>query len=312
MLFQVLVLGVSAALPAHGRRPSAQVVTHNSRHFLLDCGEGTQFRLQEQRVRTGRLDAIFITHLHGDHCLGLPGLIDSLSLGGRTKPLTLVGPKGVREYIEAHRRLTHTFLNFDLDCRELELPLAHYNEPVYQNKNLSVYPVPLSHSVPCVGYRVQEKPRPRKFIVEAAHQLAIPRQYYHLLKNGNAVTLPDGRTITPDQVLGQAPPSYAYAYLTDTQYCEAAIAAVQGVDMIYHEATFTQAHAQRAVATGHSTAQHAAQVARAAGARALLLGHFSARYRNLAPLLDEARAVFPAAALAQEDAVYDLKQLDAE
>lgn len=301
-MFHVTVLGTSSAVPAYGRYPTCQVLAHNERMFLLDCGEGAQFQLQRYRIRLRNLDAIFITHLHGDHVYGLPGLLTSLSIYQREAPLALIGPAGIREFLYGQFKLSDTYLNYELQITELDVyepPL-----PVYENQWLHVTAFPLAHRIPCNGYRFQEKPRLPRFLGEKAHADNIPREYFHLLKQGNTVTLPDGRSIAPEAYTAAPEASRSYAFCTDTAYRPSLVPFIHDSTVLYHESTFLHDRKARADETGHSTAREAAEIAYAANAGHLLLGHYSARYHDLQPLLDEARSVFPRATLAREGERY--------
>lgn len=291
-------MGVGAATPAYGRHLSAQVVRCREHYYLLDCGEATQLRLMKLRVKLRRLVAIFITHLHGDHVWGLPGLLSTLHLMGREAPLTLVGPKGLKAMVDAQFVHTGTQVAYPLVWQEWDAPDP--TQPVYDDGRLAVYPLPLKHALPTQGYRLRPAPRNRPFLVDRARADEVPVPYFRLLKLGQDVTLRDGRLLRAQDYLGPPEAPISYAYCTDTAPTPELIPHLHGTTVIYHEATFMQQHAHRAAETGHSTAAQAAAVAQAAQAQALLLGHFSARYKDLDPLLAEARAVFPQAYLAEE------------
>lgn len=304
--FRVLILGASSAMPAFGRLPSAQAVVHNERVFLIDCGEGTQFQLLRYKVKLARLDAIFISHLHGDHVLGLIGLLTTLSLCNRQKPLTLVGPEGLKKYIEVQLALTQSVLLYPLELLEIsegtELAL------VFENNSLTVSAFPLRHRIPTFGYRIDEKPKRRPFLFYEAKAAEIPSEYFALIKNEIDITLQDGSRLTSNDFLGERPPSYSYAYCSDTRYFMELADVVKGVTQLYHEATFLHENIARAEETFHSTALEAASIAQKAGVQRLLIGHFSARYRTLSPHLMEARAIFPNTQLALEGKVFALPQ----
>lgn len=279
--------------------PSAHVISHNEHLLLIDCGEGTQLQLQRYGLRTSRLDAIFISHLHGDHVYGLPGLLTTLSIQNRTRRLRLVGPKGLAELLQTLFQLSHSRLNYPLDLQELT-PGMDWPVPVYTEKGVSVQAFPLQHRVPCYGYRVEELPKARQLLVDSPLLAGVPKVYYRLIKLGNDITLSDGRTLQADDVLGPRPRTASYAYCSDTRYNAATAAFVRGVDLLYHEATFLDELKARAEETQHSTALEAALFAGEAHVKQLLIGHYSARYSDLSPLLAEARSVFPATELARE------------
>lgn len=304
-MFEVQILGTSAAIPTTTRNPSAQVVSINDRHHLVDCGEGTQMQLLKYKVRFSRLDAIFISHLHGDHILGLPGLLNSLSLYERNFPLFLFAPSGLKETLDAVFKQTQSYLGYEL----MFIPLEDY-EPgdiIYENKTFHVELLPLDHRVFCRGFRFVEGKKKRKFDFFKAKSMGIPNKYFGLLKQGNEVTLDDGRLISPDEVLFPAEPPLSYAYCSDTRYSERLVDYIKDTHLLYHEATFMEDMRNRAASTAHSTAKQAGTIAKAAEVKKLLLGHFSARYKDLDLLLEEARTVFPETALANEGDVHKLK-----
>jgi ribonuclease Z len=296
MHFRVTILGSSSAIPAFGRNPSGQFLLHHDRGYLIDCGEATQMRIQQYRQPLRRLDAIFITHLHGDHVLGLIGLLSSMSVNNRLEPLTLIGPVGIKEFIDLNIRLTHSFLRYELHITELSNP--DFTQAVFETEHLSVFPLPLQHRIPTVGFLFREKPRRKKFIASKAFADEVPPSHFHLLKQGMDAVLADGRKVLAEDYLAPPDPSLSYAYCSDTAYTESLIPFIQGTNVLYHDATFLAALSDRAEETAHSTAAQAAQIAELAGVETLLLGHFSARYRDLDDHLFEARAIFPETYLA--------------
>ena len=302
--FELRVLGTSSAVAAFGRHLSGQVLTYNQRYFLIDCGEGTQFQLMRYRYRLRRLDAIFISHLHGDHVLGLVGLLCTLSQHSRTSPLPVYGPAGLAELVHSVLRLTHATLQFPLELHELGPDAAH--QVIHQLPGLEVVALPLEHRVPCFGYLFRELPRNPVFLVEKAHLHQLPVEFFHLIKLGTDVRLPDGTTVVAADYLGPPPPPHSYAYCSDTRYHPPLAEWIRGVSLLYHEATFRQDLLWQASQTAHSTASQAAAIAAAADAGHLLLGHFSARYGDLSPLLDEARAAFARCSVADEGRLYPI------
>lgn len=294
-------------MPTNTRMPSAQVVTLNDRHHLVDCGEGTQIQLLRNRVRYARLDAIFISHLHGDHILGLPGLLTSLSLYERNFPLKLFAPAALATILEVIFTHTYSHLGYELEF----VPLEDF-EPgsvIYEGPQFQVQLLPLSHRIFCRGFRFQEVNKRPRFDFYKAKALDIPNDYFPLLKQGNSVSLPDGRSISPDDVLSPPDSPKSYAYCSDTRYYEELVDYIRDTSLLYHESTFLHELKHRADETYHSTALEAAHIAALAGAGQLLLGHYSARYLDLQPLLDEARSVFPNTFLAREGDFYDLKRI---
>ncbi|MEM7658523.1 MAG: ribonuclease Z [Bacteroidota bacterium] len=306
-MFQVRILGTSAAIPTNTRLPSAQVVTIYDRHHLVDCGEGTQMQLLRNRVKFSRLDAIFISHLHGDHVLGIPGLLTSLSLYERNVPLKLFGPAGLKKMLDVVFEETHSYLNFELDF----VPTQDFQpgDVIYETNRFRVRLLPLDHRIFCRGFRFEEVNKRPKFDFYKAKALGIPNEYFPLLKQGNRVELLDGRVIDPAEVLNQPDLPMSYAYCSDTAYHEPLIEHAAHANLMYHEATFLQDLRDRAALTAHSTAQEAATIAKRAKVGHLSMGHFSARYKDLTPFLDQARAIFPNTSLAREGHLYDLKEM---
>ncbi len=304
-MFEVRILGTSAAIPTNSRFPSAQVVTIRDRHHLVDCGEGTQMQLLKNRVKFSRLDAIFISHLHGDHVLGVPGLLNSLSLYERNFPLKLFAPSGLQEILRVVFAQTRSYLTY-----ELEFTPTEDFEPgaiIYKNKDFQVELLPLHHRVFSRGFRFVETGQQKKLDFYKAKALNIPNPYFKLLKQGNSIVLEDGQTIYPEDVLIDVEDFLSYAYCSDTQYHEPLIPYIQNTTVLYHESTFLKDLQKRAYETGHSTAKDAGTIAKRAAIKQLLLGHFSARYKDLNPFLEEAQGVFPDTMLAKEGQLYKIK-----
>lgn len=302
------VLGTSAALAAHGRHLSATLVQWGPRLVLLDCGEGTQFRLLDARASAARIDLVCLTHWHGDHAFGLPGLLSTMALQGRTAPLVVAGPEGLAEALEAWPGTLLDQPPFPLEWRLWPHDGRRATEgrvDVWADADLRVTARPLAHRVPTMGYRLEDAPRAGSLDADAARALGVTDYAdFRRLKAGQAVTTPDGRMVRPDEVVGAPPAAHAFAYCLDTAPCEGARQLAQGADLVLHDATFGEAFAARAAETGHSTARQAAETAASAGARRLLLTHVSARHESAAPLVAEARAVFLATDAAEELRVY--------
>ncbi|MEM6647117.1 MAG: ribonuclease Z [Bacteroidota bacterium] len=276
--FTLTPLGISAALPAYGRHFSALTLEHpRSGHTLLfDCGEGTQFQLAQTSVKPSRLQACFITHLHGDHVFGIPGLLNSLAL---TQPdrsrMLIVGPTGLRAFIDSLPGKGRW--PYDLNIVELVPDTPH--AVVAETPDYRVEARPIDHTVPCFGYRFTETDRPGTLDADKARALGVPHgPALGQLKNGEAITTAEGRVVRPEEVVGPVQRGKAFAYVTDTRPCENGVALADGAAVVYHEATYRDVHEHLAQERGHSTAAQAARVADEAGADRLLLGHFSARY----------------------------------
>ncbi len=309
MTTTVIPLGTAGALPTRDRHLPAVAVEREGASVLFDCGEGTQRRLLAAELKPSRLQAVCITHLHGDHVFGLPGLLSTLSLLDRTALLVVAGPQGVARLVGCMPGLGEGERPYPI--RFVELPDAFDEAVVLEADAYRIVARPLAHRVPAVGYRFEEKPRPGHLDVERARALGVTDyRHYRAMKAGEAVTLPDGRVVPPEAVVGPPQPGGSFAYVTDTMPCDGGIALAREATLLYHEATFLHDLRELAVARGHSTAREAAEVARAAGARRLLLGHFSARYRTPDALVAEARQVFQNTEAAVELKRYDLEKVE--
>ena len=311
MTTTVIPLGTASALPAAGRHLPAFALERKGRVWLFDCGEGTQYRLKAAGLKRTRVDGIFITHFHGDHWYGLLGLLSSLQLLERTDPVTLVGPAGLRELLRAVPGANPADWSFPLRIVELDADFTH--AVVAETDEIIVETRPLAHGTFAAGFRFEEKPRPGRLNAEAARALGVPDgPALGRLKAGEPVTLDDGTTVSPEQVVGPERPGLVVAYVTDTRPCDAGRRLATAADLLVHEATFGEELADRAVTTGHATAREAATVARDAAAERLLLTHFSARYPAPDRLVQEARAVFSNTDAARELNRYVLDPRDKE
>jgi ribonuclease Z len=262
---------------------------------LFDCGEGTQMQLLRTNLRLSRLRYVFITHLHGDHVLGLPGLLGTLNLSHHDAPITVFGPPGIGRFVRDVSRAVHFHPIYPLEAIEVEAGV------VLETEEFSVEAHRLAHRVVAFGYAVQEKARPGRFDVEGARALGIPPgPLYGRLQRGESVTLDDGRVIAPSQVVGTPRRGARFAYCTDTGPGGGAVRLARGADLLVHEATYSEDMAGESAARGHSTAADAARVAAEANVRQLLITHFSPRYDDVGPLLAEARAIFPQTAAAHD------------
>lgn len=277
------------------------MVQLGSDYYLIDCGEGTQYRLLEQKIRPGRLKGIFITHLHGDHYFGLFGLLTSLSLGNRTEDLLLFGPKGLSEILTEIFRQSDTRLSYYLDFQETD---AQNTGLIYDAPSLRVSTLPLRHRIPCTGFLFREKIGERNLIKEKLLP-EMSHETLRTLKGGQDVVDENGETLYAFEDFTTPPPlPHAYAYCSDTIFRPELIPYLEGVNCLYHEATFRQEELPRATKTHHSTAGQAATLAREAGVDKLLVGHLSSRYTEVEPSLDEARAIFAETYLAEEGKTY--------
>ena len=301
--FTITILGCSSATPTSERNPTAQLLGHGEKLFLIDCGEGTQVSLRKMHIHFQRIRHIFISHLHGDHFYGLIGLMSSMHLLGRTKPLHIYGPPMLKEIIDLQLIASQTTLLYQLEFHPTQ---AEKQEVIFEDEHISVSSFPMLHRIPTTGFLFQEKPYERKIRKDVIQLLQIPVHLIPKLRSGDDYIAPDG-TVHPNKLITIDPPlPRSYAFCSDTAYFEDIIAVVKGASLLYHETTFMNDRITNATDKYHSTTGQAATIALKAGAKKLLIGHYSARYDDLKPLLDEARAVFPDTELAVDGCVFEI------
>ena len=286
---EVMILGCGSAIPTAERNPSGQLLVFPDASYLIDCAEGTQIRMIQEKVRTKFLKAIFISHLHGDHYLGLMGLLWSLDLAGRTKPLTLVSPKGLSDIMKLQLQTANSSFRFHLKHVELE---PESNDSVYFDENLSVRAFPLKHGVTCFGYRFNEHSKRRKFRKDAIDRYRLSTEQIRKALNGEQLLAPNGDVIETDELFYPQAKLRSYSYCTDTLPADFALKEINESSLLYHEATYESSKQELAKKRFHSTAQEAAQVAKSAKVGALVIGHYSSRYKTLDLLLKEAKNEF--------------------
>ena len=304
MIFEISILGSSSATPIYQRHPTAQIINIHERLFLVDCGEGTLIQMNRYRVKFHRINHIFISHLHGDHYLGLVGLLSTMHLQGRTTSLTIYCHEPLKEIVEMQLKYSETELRYKLHFHFLD---TEKGTLIYSDESIEVRTIILNHRIPCTGFIFSEKEGPRKLIKEKLIQYQIPVDFYQQLKNGDDFCNSEGGVI-PNFELTTAPRAIRkYAFCSDTCYDEKIIPDIQNIDLLYHEATFLSDKMARAKETFHSTAAQAALIAKKANAKRLIIGHFSARYKNLYPLLEEAREVFNETTLAIEGDSFNIE-----
>jgi ribonuclease Z len=304
MSFEIIILGTGSALPTKGRFLSAQVVNYDENFFLIDCGEGTQMQLRKYKVSVNRIGAIFISHLHADHYLGLPGLLSSMDLLGRTAPLTLYCPKGLDEFLEVNFRISKSRPRFPL---HIEFTSSAELTLLKETPKLEIHSFPLKHRIHCTGFLFREKKTEKKFNKKFLQNYFITPEEIVAIKNGADFAAPDGTFISHAELTLPPIRPRSFAYCSDTAYMEELGTLLQGVDLIYHEATFAADMQERANATGHSTSVDAARVAAKAGAGQLVIGHFSSRYREPEILAAEARTIFPDTQIAVEGRIFPVE-----
>ena len=289
---KIVVLGTSSAVPTLYRNLSATALIREGDVFLFDCGEGTQVQLMRARIRRSRIHTIFIGHLHGDHVYGINGLLSTLQLDNREAPLRVFGPVGLLNFLHASFRTKH--LSFSYPIHVQEYPRG-FSGRVLDEKEYFVDALPLDHTIFCLGWRFQEKDRPGVFDLERAQELGIPRgPLYGQLQDGKPLTLPDGRTIQPSEVLGAPRPGKSIAYCLDTQFSKRSIELAADCTALIHETTFGPDGVDLARERKHSTMEDAARVALEAGTDRLIATHFSSRYdhREVKRMADDARSIY--------------------
>lgn len=303
MNFDVTILGSNSAVFNHGRHPTSQVVNIDNTLFLVDCGEGTQERLAENKIKWFRIDYIFISHLHGDHYFGLIGLLTTFNLLKRTGKLTIFGPKELKKILDVQLKASNTKLLFDLkfvatndNDRNLLLDIPE----------CTVYSLPLKHKIPTTGFLFVEKTETRQLDLQKLAKHTIDKTHYKWLKQGYDVQNKEGKTIRNQSVTTQGKTPRSYAFCTDTQYHLPLVKSIKNASLLYHESTFLEEDKTRAKETFHTTALQAAKIAKKANAGKLLLGHFSSRYIDLSVLEAEAKTVFKNTELALEGKVFKL------
>lgn len=293
----ITILGCHSATPTVSEHPTAQVLEMKGHLFLIDCGEGTQVQLRNYKVKFSRIKHIFISHLHGDHFFGLPGLISTFLLLGREAELHIYGPKGIKQAILLLLKLGKTYTNYPLYFHELE---DISPQIIFEDDKVSVETIPLNHRVYTNGFLFREKPDDRKLNVEAANKLNIDLSYYNKIKQGFDVENKAGKLIANSEITFDPPPTKSYAYCSDTAYYPEIIPQIAGTTVLYHESTFLEEHHHLCDKTKHSTAKEAATIAKKANVETLILGHYSGRYGNLKLFKEEAQEIFENVELAED------------
>ena len=291
------ILGCYAATPRTFTNPTSQVLEIRNRLFLIDCGEGTQVQLRKNKIKFSKINQVFISHLHGDHFFGLIGLISTFALLGRTTDLHIYGPKGIKEIINLQLRLSNSWTKYELFFHELE---SKESEVVFEDDKVIVKTIPLKHRVYTNGFLFQEKLRERKLNLDAVQNYEIEKCYYQNIKNGKDITLDDGRVIENHKLTFDPVTPLSYAFCSDTVYNENSIPIINGVDVLYHEATFLDSEEALARKTMHCTAKEAATIALKANVKQLVLGHYSTRYESIELFKEQAETIFPNVLLADD------------
>ncbi|MCO6500031.1 MAG: ribonuclease Z [Vicingus serpentipes] len=303
--FTVLILGSASASPTLNRNPTSQLINISEQYYLVDCGEGTQLRLRANKIKFQRINHVFISHLHGDHYFGLMGLLQSMHLLGRTTALNLYGPPELIKVIEIQLEVAKSTLSYPLIFHATN---TEQSEVLYEDEKVVISTIVLKHKIPCTGFLFKEKEKPRKINIEAINKYSIPKYALNRIKKGEDFETKTGEIIRNSLLTFNSLPSFSYAFCSDTSYNEEIIDTIKDVNLLYHEATFTEEHLERAIKTRHSTAREAATIALKSNVNQLIIGHFSNRYTNLDVLLEEAKSIFENTHLAEDNKIFDVSK----
>ena len=298
MSLELTILGCHSATPRVNAHPTSQYLEINNRHFLIDCGEGTQRQMRKHKIGFSKINHIFISHLHGDHFFGLIGLISTFGILNREKELHIYGPKGLKEVTQLQLKVSKSYSKFEIIYHELT---SKESETIFEDDKVSVTTIPLNHRVYTNGYLFKEKEKLKKLNIDNVKQYPeIETCDYHNIKGGKDVTLESGEIVKNEELTLPPSKSKSYAFCSDTSYKEDIIPIIKNVDLLYHEATFLSDREDLAKKTKHSTAKQAAQIAHLANVNQLVIGHYSSRYQNIGLFKKEASAIFENVILAAE------------
>jgi ribonuclease Z len=301
--FNITILGCGSAMPTTLHNPPSQLVDMNDKLFLIDCGEGTQLQMRRYKTRMSKLHSLFISHLHGDHVFGLPGLLSTLSLLGRTGDLNIYAHKEIDFLLNPI--LKHFVRNIDFKINLIPIN-PNGKQLIFENKSIKIYSFPLKHRIATSGFLFEEIKTQRHIIREMIDFYQVPIRQIQAIKDGSGFATSDGTVIENALLTRLGTPPRRYAYCSDTAFSPEIVPHIEGVDLLFHEATFAESEAVRAKETYHSTARQAAEIAKLANVKKLIIGHFSSRYNELDKLLDEAKSVFPNTMLAKEGGVFNV------
>lgn len=301
--FKIHILGCGSALPTLKHNASSQLIEMRGKCFMVDCGEGAQMQFRRSHIHFSKLNAIFISHMHGDHCFGLMGLLSTLGMLGRTSKLRIYAPKDYEPLFRQQVEFFMQTMEYEMEMIPVD---TEKQQVIYEDHSLTVETVPLQHRVPCCGFIFREKPTLPHIRRDMIDYYGIPVSQINNIKNGADWTNEDGDVIPNARLVQPADSPRSYAYCSDTRFMPALKEQVKGVTVLYHESTYTAEQEDRAKIYYHSTARQAATIAAGAGVGTLLLGHYSARYNDEKVLLEEAKAVFPNSILTQEGMVFDV------
>jgi len=301
--FEVTILGSGAAIPTQRRNPTSQYIVCNDRHILIDCGEGTQMQIRKYGVKFQRINHILISHLHGDHFFGLVGLISTMHLMGRDKNLSIYGPEELEQILRLQLEVGAAKLDFEINFIKLN---GKDSGVIFEDKLIEISYFPLKHRIPTNGFVIREKVKERRLNPLKIEGSGLQFEHMHRLKKGEDILLENGKTLKNDKFTLDPHPSFSYAYCSDTAYAEKIVPYIQGVSLLYHEATFVEKDIERARATFHSTARQAGEIAKKAEVGKLLVGHLSARYDSTSDHLHEAMQVFENTEVVEDGRTYQV------
>ncbi len=299
--FEVLILGNASAAPTPNRHHTSQLININEQYFLVDCGEGTQIRLREHKIKLQRIHHIFISHLHGDHYLGIIGLLQTMHLLGRVAELNLYCSDNIKEIIDVHLKYNRGSLRYPIHYVEMG---SKETELFFEDDKIEISTIPLKHKIPCTGFLFKEKEKPRRINSKAILHHEVPKFKINQLKQGEDFIKETGEIVQNNVLTLPNLPSFSYAYCSDTAYHEKIIPIIKKVSLLYHEATFVEEHSDRASKTLHSTAKQAALIAKKSEVKHLIIGHFSNRYSDFGELLSEAKSVFENTQIAEQNETF--------
>ncbi len=302
--FQITILGSSGAMPTSNRHTTAQLLKHDNKLFLIDCSEGTQIQMRRMKIPLMKINHIFISHFHGDHYLGLPGLLFTMHLLGRSNKLNIYSPPGLKEIIETHFGICNLKTSYSIIFNEIEKGGA----TIYEDASLKIDTISMLHSIPAYGFLFNEKPLERNIKKKYVNKYNIPVDQILKIKAGASYTTPGGEVLSNEELTIAPPPQRRYAFCSDTGYTESFTDQIEGADTLYHEATFMKEFSELASEKLHSTTAEAATLALKAKVKKLIIGHYSARYDDtqLISYLNEAKAIFNNTYLAKEGKVFDV------
>jgi len=300
---KLTVLGSNSATPAYGRFPTSQYLNINDHAFLIDCGEAAQVRIAEYKLKRNKISHIFISHMHGDHIFGLPGLITSMNLNSRKEPLTIIGPKGIQEFIDTVMRLSYSYMSFDLNITEIEVT---QKEVVLDLRDVLVYAFPVYHRVPTHGFLFEQKIGERKIRKDVIPKYDLSVAQIKSIKSGENLVV-DGVKISNKELTVEAVDPMSYAYCADSVADDRIVDCIKGATAMYFETTYTDDLRGQAKERGHATSGQAAEMALKAKVKILVTGHYSSRYKNVDQILEEANSIFPETVLGYDGVMLDIQ-----